>query len=153
MSRKHKPIETDAERESREVAEAARQKEWRAQSFMRELFLGNFRMDLIHPFPTHEERPEFAEYYERLKTFLEQEVDAAHIDESGEYPPHVIDGLKRMGAFGMKIPQEYGGLGFSQAEYSKIMELLGSHDGNISALLSAHQSIGVPQPVKMFGNP
>jgi alkylation response protein AidB-like acyl-CoA dehydrogenase len=153
MSRKHKQVETAAERESREVAEAAREKEWRSQSFMRELFLGNLRLDLIHPFPAQEERPEFADFYERLKTFLEQHVDSAEIDESGEYPPHVIDGLKRLGAFGMKIPREYGGLGFGQAEYSKIMELLGSYDGNITALLSAHQSIGVPQPLKMFGTP
>ena len=51
------------------------------------------------------------------------------------------------------IPRDYGGLGFSQVEYSNIMELLGSYDGNISALLSAHQSIGVPQPLKIFGTP
>ncbi len=53
----------------------------------------------------------------------------------------------------MKIPKEYGGLGFTNAEYQKVMELLGSWDGNVSALLSAHQSIGVPQPLKLFGSP
>ena len=36
-------------------------------------------------------------------------------------------------------------------EYSKLMELLGSVDGNVEALLSAHQSIGVPQPLLYFG--
>jgi alkylation response protein AidB-like acyl-CoA dehydrogenase len=51
----------------------------------------------------------------------------------------------------MKIPTEYGGLGLNQVEYSQIMELLGTYCGNISALLSAHQSIGVPQPLKVFG--
>jgi alkylation response protein AidB-like acyl-CoA dehydrogenase len=58
-----------------------------------------------------------------------------------------------MGAFGMKIPKEYGGLGFTNGEYQKVMQLLGSVDGNIVALLSAHQSIGVPQPLKLFGSP
>ena len=152
MSRKLQPIETAEERESMQVAEAAREKEWRAPSFMRELFLGNFQLHLIHPFPiTRQMRPEFVEFYERLKTFLETEVDSATIDTTGEYPPEVIDGLARMGAFGMKIPREYGGLGFTQVEYAKVMQLLGSVDGNISALLSAHQSIGVPQPLYLFG--
>jgi alkylation response protein AidB-like acyl-CoA dehydrogenase len=121
---------------------------------MRELFLGNFRLDLVHPYPLPEpERPEFKAFYDEFKRFLEEEVDSPAIDESGEYPEHVLDALRKMGAFGMKIPKEYGGLGFSQSEYQKIMHLLGSCDGNIVALLSAHQSIGVPQPLKLFGSP
>jgi hypothetical protein len=140
------------EAESRKVAEASRQAEWEHQSFLRELFLGRFRLDLIHPFPLPGgERPEFAEYYGRMRTFLREEVDSAEIDRIGEYPEKVLDGLRRLGAFGMKIPQKYGGLGFSNVEYNKVMRLIGSCDGNLAALLSAHQSIGVPQPLKLFG--
>src|SRR5437762_7979259 len=143
-----------SERESLKVAEASRQAEWTKPSFMRELFLGNFRLDLIHPYPLPgPERPEFTAYYEELRRFLRDEVDSAEIDRTGEYPEHVLEGLRRMGAFGMKIPREYGGLGFTNVEYGKIMQLLGSTDGNIVALLSAHQSIGVPQPLKLFGTP
>ena len=65
----------------------------------------------------------------------------------------MIDELRRLGAFGMKIPREYGGLGFTNVEYQRVMQLLGSTDGNLVALLSAHQSIGVPQPLKLFGTP
>jgi alkylation response protein AidB-like acyl-CoA dehydrogenase len=144
---------SDRERESMDVAEAARQKEWKQPSFMREMILGSFRLDLIHPFPiTESERPEFVQFYEKFKQFLAEKVDAAAIDESGEYPEHVIEGLKALGAFGMKIPVEYGGLGFSQIEYCKVMELLGTHCGNVTALLSAHQSIGAPQPLKLAGS-
>jgi len=88
-----------------------------------------------------------------MKRFLRDDVDSAEIDATGEYPEHVLDGLRRMGAFGMKIPKDYGGLGFTNAEYQKVMQLLGSVDGNVVALLSAHQSIGVPQPLKLFGSP
>ena len=152
MSPNPNPPPAVSEKESMAVAEAAREKEWRAPSLMRELFLGNFRLDLVHPFPADAApRPEFTAFYERLRSFLRDEVDAVEIDATGEYPQALIDGLKRMGAFGMKIPKEYGGLGFSQAEYSQIMRLTGGFDGNLTALLSAHQSIGVPQPVKMFG--
>lgn len=140
------------EQESMEVAEAAREKDWVSPSFMRELFLGRLRVDLVHPFPdVAAARPEFVEFYDRFRTFLRERVDPVAIDESGEYPQDVVDDLKRMGAFGMKIPKEYGGLGFTQSEYSQIMRLTGSYDGNITALLSAHQSIGLPQPLKMFG--
>jgi len=116
--------------------------------------LGNFRPELVHPFPIEgEERPEFTKFYNALKRFLRDEVDSAEIDQTGEYPEHVLNGLRRLGAFGIKIPKEYGGLGFTVSEYTKVMELVGSYDGNIVAVLSAHQSIGVPQPLKLFGTP
>jgi alkylation response protein AidB-like acyl-CoA dehydrogenase len=145
------------EAESMEVAEASRETEWKQPSFLRELFLGTFRLDLIHPFPlprdADHERPEFRAFYQAFEEFLLEEVDSVQIDVSGEYPDHVVDGLRKLGAFGMKISKEYGGLGFSSVEYQKIMHLVGSVDGNLSALLSAHQSIGVPQPLKLFGSP
>jgi hypothetical protein len=142
-----------SEQESLKVAEASREAEWHRPSFLRELFLGRFRLDLIHPFPEAPSRPAFAEFYGKLKAFLAEKVDAAAIDAAGEYPPEVVDGLKKLGAFGMKIPAEYGGLGFTQAEYDAVMKLLGATCANVTALLSAHQSIGVPQPIKLFGTP
>ncbi len=142
------------EQESRQIAEQAREKEWEGRTFLRELFLGKLSLPLIHPFPMDAaERPEFARFYQAMETFLREKVDSAAIDQTGEYPEHVIDGLRKLGAFGMKIPTEYGGLGFSVSEYCRVMQLIGSTDNNVSALLSAHQSIGVPQPLKLFGTP
>jgi alkylation response protein AidB-like acyl-CoA dehydrogenase len=138
--------------EAREVAEAAREEQWTAPSFVRDLFLGRLRMDLIHP---HPEQP--AEEVERARPFLEKlerflrTVDSDRIDREGEIPPEIVDGLKALGAFGIKIPREYGGLGLSQLSYMKAVELISSVDGSLTALVSAHQSIGVPQPLKLFG--
>ncbi len=141
-----------SEQEARKVAEASRETEWKSPSFLKELFLGNFRLDLIHPYPlVAEERPEFTAFYRAFREFLVTEVDPVAIDRTGEYPEHVVDGLRKLGAFGLKIPREYGGLGCTMLEYSKLMELLGSVDGNVEALLSAHQSIGVPTPLLYFG--
>jgi alkylation response protein AidB-like acyl-CoA dehydrogenase len=141
-----------SERQSREVAEHARETEWKSANFLRDLFLGSFRADLVFPFPDGvSERPSFRDFYDELATFLAERVDPVAIDEAGEYPEDVIEGLAALGAFGMKIPTEYGGLGFTQREYERVMELIGSYDANITALLSAHQSIGVPQPLKLFG--
>lgn len=137
---------------SRSVAEQARERKWRGDSFLRELFLGELRLDLLEDLRLEEpSRPEFWQFYAALRDFLRAEVDPVEIDATGEYPEHVIRGLAELGAFGMKIPTEYGGLGLTHPEYVRVMELLGSHDANVTALLSAHQAIGVPQPVKLFG--
>ncbi len=143
------------EQEAREVAEAAREKEWQAPSFVRELFEGSFRLDLVHPFPAMDPadidraRP----FMDRLERFLRERVDSDRIDREGKIPAEVIQGLRDMGAFGIKIPQEYGGLGLSQTAYTHAIGMVTSVDGNLTALLSAAQSIGVPQPLKMFGTP
>jgi alkylation response protein AidB-like acyl-CoA dehydrogenase len=143
-----------SEAEARQVAEDARESEWTAPSFLKEIFLGNFRLDLVHPFPeAPAERPEFRAYLDKLQKFLIEKVDSDAIDRDGKIPPSVVAGLAELGAFGMKIPKEYGGLGFSQREYAQAIKLVTSQDGNLIALLSAHQSIGVPQPLKLFGTP
>ncbi|HEV8197771.1 MAG TPA: acyl-CoA dehydrogenase family protein [Gemmatimonadales bacterium] len=140
------------EQEAREVAEAAREVEWSA-SFVKELFEGRFRLDLIHPFP--EPRPEDVAkaqpFLDRLEAFLRDHVDSDRIDREGKIPPEVIEGLRAMGAFGIKIDEEYGGLGLSQLMYTRAIGLVTSVDGSLTALLSASQSIGVPVPLKLFG--
>ncbi len=143
------------EQEAREVAEAAREKEWTSPSFVRELFAGRLRLDLVHPFPELDaaEVERARPFMERLERFLRDEVDGDRIDREGKIPPEVIDGLRRLGAFGIKIPAEYGGLGLSQTSYTHAIGLVTSHDGSLTALLSAAQSIGVPQPLKLFGTP
>jgi len=139
--------------EAREVAEAAREQEWVAPSFVRDLFLGKFRLDLIHPYPEQdpEEVRRAQPFLEKLERLLREQVDSDRIDREGEIPESVIQGLRDLGAFGIKIPREYGGLGLSQLSYMKAIELVSSIDGSVTALLSAHQSIGVPQPLKLFG--
>jgi alkylation response protein AidB-like acyl-CoA dehydrogenase len=141
-----------SEQESRRVAEESREQEWAGRTFLREMFLGNFVLDLIHPFPIQRERrPEFVTFYQELERVLREKIDPVEIDRSGEYPEDGVNALRALGAFGMKIPKEYGGLGFTVSEYTTAMQLVGSYDSNIAALLSAHQSIGVPQPLKLFG--
>jgi hypothetical protein len=144
-----------SEHEAREVAEAARQKEWAAPSFVRELFNGRLRLELVHPYPEvdPEELARARPFLEKLDAFLSETVDAEAIDRDAKIPPQVIDGLKRLGAFGIKIPREYGGLGLSQTSYNRAIALAATHESSIGVLLSAHQSIGVPQPLKLFGTP
>ncbi|MGH7734351.1 MAG: acyl-CoA dehydrogenase family protein, partial [Gemmatimonadales bacterium] len=147
------PLATESE--AREVAEAAREKEWQAPSFVRELFEGSFRLDLVHPFPQQDpaDIARAKPFLDRLEKFLREHVDSDRIDRESKVPPEVIQGLREIGAFGIKIPAEYGGLGLSQTSYSRAIGLVTSQDGSVTALLSAAQSIGVPQPLKLFGTP
>lgn len=141
------------EREARQVAEAAREQNWQRPSFAKELFLGRFRLDLIHPhpLPAEEDVRRGEAFLARLREFCETSVDGARIEREAKIPDETVRGLKELGALGMKIDPKYGGLGLTQVYYNKALALVGSVSPAIGALLSAHQSIGVPQPLKMFG--
>jgi alkylation response protein AidB-like acyl-CoA dehydrogenase len=143
-----------SEKEARQVAEAAREAEWKLPSFGKELFLGNFRLDLIHPQPklSAEATEKGEKFLGELRTFLENKVDPLQIERDAKIPDDVVEGLKELGALGMKIPTEYAGLGLSQVYYNKALALAGVWHSALSTLLSAHQSIGLPQPLMLFGS-
>ncbi|MET7910737.1 acyl-CoA dehydrogenase family protein [Streptomyces avermitilis] len=147
----HQPTVT--EREARQVAEAAREQDWRKPSFAKELFLGRFRLDLIHPhpMPADEDAQRGEEFLAKLRDFCETKIDSARIEREARIPDETVNGLKELGALGMKIDTKYGGLGLTQVYYNKALALVGSANPALGALLSAHQSIGVPQPLKLFG--
>ncbi len=136
-----------------EVAEEAREKEWKYPSFIGDLYLGRFRWDLIHPYPEQSEadRKIGDEICEKISRFLQANLDPDKVDRTGEVPKHVIDGLAKMGCFGIKIPKEYGGLHLSQVNYIRVIHLVASYCASTAIWLSAHQSIGVPQPLMLFG--
>src|SRR5436190_2482881 len=142
-----------SELEARAVAEASRETRWESPSFVRELFLGRLELNLIHPHlePDPEEQARAAAFFEKLERLLRDEVDPEEVEHTGRIPQPVIERLKEIGAFGIKIPREYGGLGLSQYSYGRAMGLVATRCGAMVALLSAHQSIGVPTPVKLFG--
>lgn len=142
-----------AKKESLELTEAAREKEWICPSFVSLLFQGKLAWNLIRPFPEQpkEDKEEGDKFLAKLEEFLKANLDPDKVDETREIPANVIKGLFEMGAFSVKIPKEYGGLGFSQTNYNRIVHLLGSYCGSTTALISAHQSIGVPQPLIVCG--
>jgi len=142
-----------SEAEARRVAEEAREAAWLRPSFGKQLFLGDFQLGLIHPYPAPD--PELEErgaaFCERLAAFCAGSVSNAVIEKDAKIPDEVVEGLAALGAFGMKVAPEYGGLGLSQLSYSRALMIVSSVSPAVGALLSAHQSIGVPQPLALFG--
>jgi alkylation response protein AidB-like acyl-CoA dehydrogenase len=142
-----------SERQARQSAEQARETQWRQPSFGKELFLGRLRLDLVHPYPSGsaEAAERGTAFLARLREFCESQIDAAAIERDAQIPDKVVRGLMELGAFGMTIAPEYGGMGLSKVYYHKALELVGSVNSSLAGLLSAHQSIGVAQPISMFG--
>ena len=140
--------------ESKQVAEESREADYKQPSFGREMYLGNFQLDLIHPQPKADPDRvrDGEEFLGRLRAFLTERVDPLEIEENAKIPDDVIQGLKDLGALGMKIPKEYGGLGLTQVYYNRALALAGTWHAALSTLLSAHQSIGLPEPLKTYGS-
>src|SRR3954451_20447596 len=140
-------------REALELAEASRDPLDERGSFASNLFIGRYDFNRIFPWPEQsaEDREAGKEFLANLEKYLKENIDADEIDRTGEIPQKNIDDLFAMGAFGVKIPKQYEILGLWQVNYGRAAMLVGSWDGNLSAVVSAHQSIGVPQPLLLFG--
>jgi alkylation response protein AidB-like acyl-CoA dehydrogenase len=142
------------EEEARALAEESRETGWERPSFAKELFLGRFPLELIHPFPAPSEADEgrTRAFLDRLREFLGT-VDGSVIERDAQIPDEYVKGLANLGCFGMKIPSDYGGLNMSQVAYNRALMMVTSVNPSLGALLSAHQSIGVPEPLKLAGTP
>ncbi len=138
---------------SLDLAEDSRESYWKYESFCAALFKGDFRWDLIHPFPTqsNEDKEIGDKLLVKLDGILKNYVDPEEVDRTETLSKKAIVALAEGGFFGLKIPKEYGGLGLSVYNYTRCMALAGSWCGSTAVWLSAHQSIGVPQPVMLFG--
>src|SRR3984893_17875788 len=142
------------EEQARAVAEESRESGWDKPSLAKEVFLGRFPLDLIHPFPrpADAEAARTEEFLGRLREFLDT-GDLNVIQRDAQIPDECVKGLAELGCFGMKIPSEYGGLNMTQVAYNRALMMVSTVHASLGALLSAHQSIGVPEPLKLAGTP
>src|SRR5258708_33156574 len=142
------------EEQARALAEESRESGWDKPSFAKELFLGRFPLELIHPFPrpSDAEEARIEEVLRRLREILDTIVGSV-IERDSQIPDEYVKGFAELGCFGIKIPSEYGGLSMSQVGYNRALMMVSAVNPSLAALLSAHQSIGVPEPLKLAGTP
>jgi len=147
--------DNQAKQDALDLTEASREQVWKSPSVVGELFKGVFRWDLIHPYPVQSEADKAIgdDVLKRLEAVLKATIDPEAVDRDQQVPKAALDALGEAGFFGMKIPQAYGGMGLSVMNYTRAMALVGSYCGSTAVWLSAHQSIGVPQPLTLFGTP
>ncbi len=120
--------------------------------FAKSLFFGHFRAGHLFPYPTlkPDERPAVDEVVAKVRQFCTESINSAEIDRNADIPRSVIDGLGRIGVLGMTAPKEYGGSGFSQMGYCKVLEVIGGHDAATAVFVNAHGSIGI-RALVLFG--
>ncbi|MFO0698813.1 MAG: acyl-CoA dehydrogenase family protein [Nitrospira sp.] len=135
-----------------EQIEAARE-QFTGQSFMAGLFSGkpDFSL-LLTPEEPHEDKVAWEQFRPRLESFLTTQVDPDEIERTARITDSVLKGLFALGAFGMKIPRQYGGLGFSYTNYGRALMLMASWSNALALTVAVPQSIGIAMPILMFGN-
>jgi alkylation response protein AidB-like acyl-CoA dehydrogenase len=140
------------EEQARALAEESRETGWDKPSFAKELFLGRFPLELIHPFPrpSDDEAARTEAFLTKLREFLDT-IDGSVIERDARIPDEYVKGFAELGCFGLKIPSRYGGLNMSQVAYNRALMMVSTVHPSLGALLSAHQSIGVPEPLKLAG--
>ena len=120
--------------------------------FAKGLFFGQYLGKKLLPYPNLERDPRATKMVADLRRYCHEHIDAAAIDRDSEIPQHVIDGLGKLGLLGACLPAEFGGGGFDQTSYCRMLEVLGGHCGGTALFVNAHHSIG-PRALVLFGTP
>jgi very long chain acyl-CoA dehydrogenase len=123
------------------------------EGFTRGLFLGKLNTDFFYPYPEPEadDLETLGMVVSPFESFMQNENDPAKNDETGDVDPAVAEALKPMGAYGMMVPEEYGGVGLNSTGYARLVEVVGSQDLGLGIFLGAHQSIGY-KGITLYGN-
>lgn len=137
------------------VAEESREEKWLSKGYMASIFMGDFDLSTVYPYPFQESEDKKIgdEICAKVETWCQENLDGEEIDRTETIPAHVWKGLADLGLFAIKIPKKYNGLGMSQTNYMRILSVVARYCGSTVATLSAHQSIGAPQPLKLMGTP
>ena len=112
---------------------------------VKSLFAGEIPESTVFPFPEVDasERETVSAFLDSFRGFAKEHVDSAKIEREHRIDPAVIRGLAELGAFGMTIPEAYGGYGFSASAYCRVTEEIGRTDASLGILVGGHQSIGL----------
>lgn len=121
--------------------------------FAKSLFFGRFKGDVLFPYPklSPDQQAASDDIAAKVRAFADAHIDHMKIDREARIPDSVVDGLAKLGMYGLTIPTEFGGSGFNQQQYLKCMEILGGHCASTAVFVNAHHSIGV-RALVLFGS-
>ncbi len=147
----NRSAEAERERQVRQAEELLFSGPQRS-GFAKALFRGQFRAPVVFPYPelAEAERAEVEAAVKEVRRFANEQIDAVAIDRQADIPSEVIRGLGDLGVLGMTAPKEFGGRGFSQQGYCRIMEVIGGHCASTAVFVNAHHSIGI-RALLLFG--
>jgi acyl-CoA dehydrogenase family protein 9 len=122
-------------------------------SVLKRLFLGELPEDLIRPYPSLDaEQAELVEMFrDSLRRYASQHIDSHAIDKAHAIPDEIFTGLAELGLFGMRIPEEHGGLDLNMTQYVRIGAELAVVDGAVATVSGGHSTLGI-KALLMYGN-
>jgi alkylation response protein AidB-like acyl-CoA dehydrogenase len=120
------------------------------QGFAKGLYFGQYLGGRLPAYPNLAADVEVNQRVSDLRRFCEETIDPVTIDAEEEIPPEVVLGLGRLGILGACLPQSVGGLGYTQTQYCRLLEVLGGHCAGTALFVNAHHSIG-PRAIVLFG--
>lgn len=126
-----------------------------SKSFAVGMFLGRLNTEQVFPYPSalsEEQEQTLQELVGPLSKFFEEVNDPFRNDALEQVEDTTMQGLKEMGAFGLQVPPELGGLGLSNTQYARLVQIVGQHDLGVGIMLGAHQSIGF-KGLLLYGTP
>ncbi|XP_050585646.1 very long-chain specific acyl-CoA dehydrogenase, mitochondrial [Bombus affinis] len=127
----------------------------KSQSFVKNIFLGQLETTQMFPFPdvlNEEQLDTLKLIIDPIEKFFEKVNDPMKNDENASIDEKILQTMWELGVFGLQVPQKYGGLGLTNTQYSRCVEICGYHDLGISIVLGAHQSIGF-KAILLYGTP
>ena len=92
--------------------------------------------------------PEAAEQRREIvalaRDFAQRELapHSAEWDRAKAFPSEVLTQLAELGFLGMRIPEEYGGLGLDPLTYLMVLEEIAAADASVSITVGVHNSLG-----------
>ncbi len=121
-------------------------------SFLKGVFLGEIREDLVFPFPelSAEEHESLTMILDSFRAYAAQQIDSSRFDHEGQFPDGVRQGLHELGLMGLSIPEAYGGFGAPARVYNRVFAEIGGTDPALCVYFGAHQSIGC-KGIVLFG--
>jgi len=141
-----KPQQSDAALERKKKKEKAMQKKAvDSKSFAQNIFRGIIETEQAFPYPkvlNEEQYENLAMLVEPTEKFMTESNDAAWNDANETTHPDTVQGLKELGAFGLQVPEDLGGVGLTNTQYARLTEIVGANDLGVGIFIGAHQSIG-----------
>jgi len=104
------------------------------QSVAKQLLQGNVLEPALFPYPPINERDRemLGMVIDAVEKFLDgKDADFARMDREAHQPDEFVQALRELGLFGLIIPEEYGGIGLSNAAYARVLAQTSSHDSSV----------------------
>lgn len=114
-------------------------------SFVLNLYRGKIEASQVFPYPdilTVEQRDTLKNLVPPVEKFFAEFNNTNSFYKSDKLSDDSLKRLWELGAFSLQVPKNLGGMGLSNTQYARLVEIVGAHDLGVGITLGSQQSIG-----------